>query len=228
MYHIGKQRSWDSDPLPARFRNLSSATVHEAMGRRNALDPHIKPIFPGMRLCGRAVTVACPPGDNLMLAKAISMAPRGSVLVVDAGDTHDAGGFGEILAVECQVRGVAGIVTSGAVRDSRKLIEMGFPAFSWTISICGTTKTGLGSINLPVRCGGVLIHPGDLILADEDGVTSVPAEEAEAVLEKALAREQEEQALIEKLRAGASFSQLKNYDEILASLGCVYENSPGK
>lgn len=211
------------DELLARYQGQASATIHEAMGRRNAFDPAIKPLDRSMRLAGRALTVRCHTGDNLMLIKAISMAQKGDVIVADMGNAVANGPFGEVLAVECVARGLAGLIVNCAVRDSQEIIRLGFPVFSAQICISGTAKATLGTINHPVSCGGVIVNPGDVIVADADGVVSVPLEEAEDVVDAADARTAKEAEVMERLRAGESLFDIYGYQKVFDSLNCTEE-----
>lgn len=138
-----------------------TATVHECSGLRGAMHVAITPLDPAMRACGTAVTVRCPAGDNLMLIKAVSLLRPGDLLVADMGRLDQVGPFGEVLAVECVARGAAGVVLSGAVRDSRAIVRLGLPVFSVGLAITGTGKANLGTVNHQVVCGGELVRPGD-------------------------------------------------------------------
>ncbi|MDR1308962.1 MAG: S-adenosylmethionine--2-demethylmenaquinone methyltransferase, partial [Deltaproteobacteria bacterium] len=183
MVHIIKSFPIPSDTLLGRYREQAVATVHEASGQRGALDVSIKPIARGMRICGRAVTVSCPPGDNLMLIKAISLSGPGDVIVLNSGRVANAGPFGEVLAIECLTKGINGFLTSGSVRDSQAIIALGFSVFAAGVSVRGTAKASLGTINHAICCGDVVINPGDIILGDDDGAVAIPLSEAERVLE---------------------------------------------
>lgn len=211
------------DELLARYQGQASATVHEAMGRRNAMDPAIKPLDRSMRLAGRALTVRCHTGDNLMLIKAISMAQKGDVIVADMGNAVANGPFGEVLAVECVTKGLAGLIVNCAVRDSQEIIQLGFPVFSAQICISGTAKATLGTINHPISCGGVIVNPGDVIVADADGVVIVPLDEAEDVLNAANARTAKEAEVMKRLRAGESLFDIYGYQKVFDSLNCTEE-----
>ncbi len=201
----------------------ASATVHEAMGRRGALDPAIKPLAADMTVCGRALTVRCHTGDNLMLVKAVSMAGPGDVIVADMGSAVASGPFGEVLAVECMARGAAGLVVSCTVRDSREIIRMGFPVFSAGLCVRGTAKATLGTINHPICIGGEIVRPGDLIVGDADGVVVVPLEEAPDILRLAEERTAKEAAVMDRLRAGESLFDIYGYQRVFDSLHCVEE-----
>ncbi len=212
------------DPALLRaYEGQAAATVHEAMGRRGALDPAIKPLAADMTVCGRALTVRCHTGDNLMLVKAVSMAGPGDVIVADMGSAVASGPFGEVLAVECMARGVAGLVVSCTVRDSREIIRMGFPVFSAGLCVRGTAKATLGTINHPICIGGEIVQPGDLIVGDADGVVVVPLEEAPDILRLAEERTAKEAAVMDRLRAGESLFDIYGYQRVFDSLHCVEE-----
>jgi 4-hydroxy-4-methyl-2-oxoglutarate aldolase len=188
---------------------LATATLHEAMGKRNALWPGIRPLWPEMSVCGPAFTVRSKPGDNLAVHRALAVAPAGAVLVITfqadrpgpAGDSGH-GGWGEITTAAAQARGLVGLVTDGAVRDAEACRRLGFPIFSQGISICGTTKEDAGEVGSPITCGGVAIRSGDYVRGDHDGVVIVPAEEAEAIIDLARRRDEREASIISRLRAG--------------------------
>ena len=212
------------DPALLRaYEGQAAATVHEAMGRRGALDPAIKPLAADMTVCGRALTVRCHTGDNLMLVKAVSMAGPGDVIVADMGSAVASGPFGEVLAVECMARGAAGLVVSCTVRDSREIIRMGFPVFSAGLCVRGTAKATLGTINHPICIGGEIVRPGDLIVGDADGVVVVPLEEAPDILRLAEERTAKEAAVMDRLRAGESLIDIYGYQRVFDSLHCVEE-----
>lgn len=189
--------------LFARAAPLSTATLHEAAGRVGALPHAIKPLAPTVRVCGPALPVKGPPGDNLRLHHAIYAAAPGEVLVVDTGD-DGFGYWGEVMALAAQVRGIAGLVINGGVRDSQRMVEMGFPVFASAICIRGTGKNPAapGSIGAPVELGGVVIHRGDLVLGDADGVVVIPKGQAEAAVRKSFERDAEETDIFARLRAG--------------------------
>lgn len=223
MVNIIKTVPRCSDELLAQYQGQASATVHEAMGRQNALDPAIKPLDRSMHLAGRALTVQCHTGDNLMLIKAISMAKKGDVIIADMGNAVANGPFGEVLAVECVTKGLAGLVLNCAVRDSREIIRLGLPVFSNQICISGTAKATLGTINRPISCGGVIVYPGDIVVADADGVVTVPLDEAADILNIANARTKKEADVMKRLRAGESLFDIYGYQKILDSLNCTEE-----
>lgn len=203
------------------LRRFGSATVHEALGRIGAMHHSIKPIARGMKICGPAFTAQCHAGDNLMVLKAVKEAQRGDAVVVDFGRIVDSGPFGELIAIECQTKGLAGFLTTGSVRDSAEIIAMGFPVFSSALSIVGTVKESIGRINHPVSVGSIIVRPGDIILGDDDGVVVVPLERAEEAVKKSAEREAKENAVKEKLRAGGSVFDIYGYQKVLDRNGWV-------
>jgi 4-hydroxy-4-methyl-2-oxoglutarate aldolase len=219
MAHVIKSIERVSPKLVDQFKQLSSATVHEASGGKGAFSSRIKPISPQMYVCGPAITVKVQPGDNLMLHKAIYVAQPGDVIVADADGFTEAGAWGEIMAVAAQARGVAGFVFNGAVRDSHEMTGIGFPVFSCALCIRGTVKTALGRINHPLIIDNVTINPGDLIIGDRDGLVVVSREEAEEVLKASFAREEKEKVIMEKLRRGESTLDLYGFGDILKARG---------
>lgn len=201
------------------MRAYPTATIHEAYGARGAFYSHIKPIHPDMKLCGPVVPVKARPGDNLIIHKAIYVARPGDVLLVDTCSFVEGGFWGGIMGVAAQQRGLAGLVTDGGVRDTAELIKMEFPVFSQGISIKGTTKTCLGTINHPIQFQGVHIEPGDLIVGDADGVVIVSREDVPEVLKKAEAREKKEAEIMEALKEGKTTLELYGFDDLLQREG---------
>jgi 4-hydroxy-4-methyl-2-oxoglutarate aldolase len=183
---------------------LPAASLHEAGGRIGALPSAIKPVAAGMRLAGPAFTVRSPGGDNLWLHRAIIAAQAGDVLVVHTDDTYEYGYWGEIMATAAQVRGIAGLVIDGGVRDATLLEEMNFPVFSRTLCIRGTGKdfAARGFLGHPLRIGDVDIEPGDLIVGDRDGVVAIPRAQADDVILAAQNREAKEAEILQRLLAG--------------------------
>ena len=183
-------------------RMLAAATLYEAYGQRGALDPAIRQMTPGLNVCGSAFTVRCQPGDNLTLHAAVACANAGDILVADVGDFVDAGHWGEILTAAATSRQIAGLVINGGVRDVAALETWGFPVFARGISMKATTKRIRGLVNHPIVCGGVEIHPGDLIAGDEDGVVAVARADASDVIARAREREAREAGVMKRLRQG--------------------------
>ena len=201
---------------------LGSATVHEAMGRIGYAGPRIRPIQQDAAVAGSAITVSCAPGDNLMVHAAIEQSRAGDVIVVVPVTDSPYGFIGELMATQMQVRGVRAYVTSGGVRDTGELRSMGFPVWTAHVSAEGTVKDTPGSVNVPVVLGGVVVHPGDVVVADDDGVTIVPRGRAAATLEAAQARAAKEAANRLRYQAGDISMDLNNLRPVLADLGVTF------
>jgi 4-hydroxy-4-methyl-2-oxoglutarate aldolase len=221
MIHVITHIERTPKGLIDQFRGIGTATVHEASGRKGAVDSAIKPISRGVKLCGPAFTVQCHPGDNLMLHKAIERAQPGDVLVASVGGYYEAGYWGGLMATSAVAKKIGGLAIDGSIRDSAEIIKMGFPIFCRGFCIRGTAKTVLGLINHPLLFGGVLVHPGDLILGDDDGIVVVERMECEEVLDKSIKRVEAEKVKSEKLRAGVSSVELNQLEKVFKFLGMV-------
>ncbi|WP_109028773.1 4-carboxy-4-hydroxy-2-oxoadipate aldolase/oxaloacetate decarboxylase [Streptomyces rubrogriseus] len=200
------------------------ATVSEAMGRTGLLGPRIRPVQQGVRVAGTAVTVLSWPGDNLMIHAAVEQCGEGDILVVTTTSPSTDGLFGELFATALQRRGVRGIVTNTGIRDTQELREMGFAAWTRAVSAQGTVKATGGSVNVPIAVDGQVIRPGDVIVADDDGVVVVPRERARQVAEASEAREQKEAATRTAFVEGQLGLDRYGLREKLKELGVTYQS----
>jgi len=198
----------EADDSVARFAAFDPATLYEAAGQKGMVDPSIRPAWPGARVCGRAATVECPPGDNLMLHIAVAHARPGVIIVASVGSYMAAGAWGEILTAAAQARGVSGLVIDGAVRDIDAIRETKFPVFSRGLAIGSCTKERPGALDVPVQVGGATVRPDDLILGDADGLVIIEREHLEAVYETAVIRRKRESEIISQLREGRTTIEL--------------------
>lgn len=200
-------------------REQAAATLYEAAGQRGAMDAQIHAVASGIRLCGPALPVRCQPGDNLTLHAAIAVAQPGDVIVADVADFVEAGHWGEVLTVAALSRQVAGLVINGGVRDVEAAQRRNFPVFSRAVSMKATVKRVFGEINVPVVCGGVTVRPGDLVLADDDGVVVVAMEDVEKALRAANERDEREAEVMKRLEGGELTLDVLGFRNVLDEQG---------
>jgi 4-hydroxy-4-methyl-2-oxoglutarate aldolase len=225
MIHVKTKFDRPSEDAIQRLSKFSSATVHEAQGRKGALSSKIKPIDRSMSFCGPAVTVVCAPRDNLMLQVAIHYAQEGDVVLVAAGEFEEAGTFGDVLGNAMKAKGLAAMVTDSGVRDTKDLIELGLPVFSGSVSIKGTVKETIGPINHPLVFGDEIVYPGDVLLGDADGVVVVRKDEIEEVIQLSQARVDAEDELIRLYKEGGTTIELCKLTDVLKAKGLLVEDA---
>ncbi|GAA0462208.1 4-carboxy-4-hydroxy-2-oxoadipate aldolase/oxaloacetate decarboxylase [Streptomyces olivaceiscleroticus] len=225
MYELGVVHRTVHRPSEADVAQLAPfgvATIHEAMGRTGLLRPYIRPVYPKAGLIGTAVTVLLQPGDNWMLHVAAEQVRPGDVLVAACTTECEDGFFGELLATSIRAQGGRGLVIDGGCRDAAELEEMDFPVFSRAVNSKGTVKATLGSVNVPVVCANALVHPGDVVVADADGVVVVPAGRVAEVAEAARKREENEEVKRKRLAAGELGLDIYAMREPLKAAGLRY------
>lgn len=210
------------EDIVAGLSGLGVATIHEAQGRKGLMRPNMRPIWGGARIAGNAVTVTVAPCDNWMIHVAIEQCRPGDIMVVAPTSDSDAGYFGDLLGTLFMARGMRGLVIDAGCRDVAELKKMGFPVWSKCISAQGTVKETIGSVNIPVVCGGQIVRPGDVVVADDDGVVVVAREEAADVLTKSRAREEREAGIRARYAKGELGLDMNNMRPALAAKGLTY------
>lgn len=223
MVHVRTEIERPDPKIVEAFRRHASATIHEASGRKGYISCRIRPIAKGMKVCGPAFTVECPPGDNMMLHKALERAQPGDVIVATVAGAEEYGYWGDLMAVSAVARRIGGLCIEGCIRDSAEIIQLGFPIFSTGLCIRGAGKGMLGLVNYPIFFGGQRIEPGDLILGDDDGLVCVARESCAEVLEKTQARVDAEVTKEKTLATGVSSVEYNKFGPKFEAAGLVEE-----
>ncbi|HVZ51984.1 MAG TPA: 4-carboxy-4-hydroxy-2-oxoadipate aldolase/oxaloacetate decarboxylase [Pseudolabrys sp.] len=210
----------------ATLEALGVSTAHEALGRSGLMKPYMRPIWPGAQIAGPAVTILAQPGDNWMIHVAVEQCQKGDVVVLGCTADNTDGMFGELLATSLQARGVKGLIIDAGCRDVKALHDMSFPVWSRAISAKGTVKATLGAVNIPVVCAGVNVEPGDVVVADDDGVVIIPKKLAVETAQKAQKRFDDEDGKRKRLGSGELGLDMYNMREALAKAGLRYVDKP--
>lgn len=223
IVHVRTKIERPAPEVVEAFKGQASATIHEASGRKGYISSRVKPIAPGIKICGPAFTVQCPAGDNMMLHKALELAQPGDIIIATVGGAEEYGYWGDMMAVSAVSRKLGGLCIEGCIRDREDIVELGFPVFSTGFCIRGTGKGTLGLINYPTVFGGQTIQPGDLIVGDDDGLVVVRWEDCAEVLEKTINRVKAENKKIEVLSTGVSSVEYNKLGPIFEAAGLVQE-----
>jgi 4-hydroxy-4-methyl-2-oxoglutarate aldolase len=227
MNQVAVRNIHRADPaVIERLGRLGVSTVHEAQGRTGLMEPCLRPVFRGGRIAGSAITALCHPGDNWMIHVAVEMIRPGDILVVACSSQSQDGAFGELLATSVKARGARGVVLDVGCRDVAEITEMEFPVWSRAISARGTVKATLGSVNVPVVCGGASVRPGDIVVADDDGICVVPRLEAAKVADAGDEREKKEGVTRARLRNGELGLDIYGMRRKLEEQGLTYIDGP--
>ena len=216
---IVREYSKPAQEIVEGFKKVSAATAHEAMGRLGYLDPTIRQYYPGMKVCGTALTCECKEMDNLTLHAALHIAAPGDVIVCTMGNYPEQGPFGDCMATAAMMKGVQGLVIDSCIRDGETIREMGFNVFCKGHCVNGTVKEQFGTVNHPIAIGGQVVNPGDIVIGDDDGVVIVPKEIAAEVLEASLQRLENEVGIRAKFEAGMDSWELSNFSEKMKAKG---------
>ena len=221
MNYIKKDYKKPDIELIEKFKSLPTPAISDVMGRHSCMSNRIRPVYKEARVVGPALTVRAYPSDNLMIHVGLKMAVAGDILVVDAGGYSNVGLWGEVMTICAQTKGVKGLVIDGGIRDCKELEELDFPTFSAGINARGGFKSDPGSVNCPISCGDVVVNPGDIIVADENGIVVVPLDNAVEIYEKAVLRVQSEEIIKEQLRQGIEIFDILELDKQLAELHII-------